>query len=269
MNKVLIADNVDFSYGDNYVFENLNFYLETNTLNYVIGSNNSGKTTLIKLLSGVLPSFNCIKISNILLNHKNLNKYVRTMGVVLMESNNNFLFDTVFQEITFPLENLNLSKEAICRRVDEVLEVLHIKSIKYKKNSDLNNLEIVKLLIGIAIIHKPKLLLLDNPYLYLNKRECNTINKLLKIITRKEEITVLVTTMDLDNILNGDKVIVLGNKNIILEGSPLYVLQNDNVLTRNGIYIPPMIDLSIKLGEYKLLDRVILDTKGMVDTLWE
>ena len=55
---------MDFSYEDNFIFENLSFYLEKNTINFVIGSNNCGKTTLIKLLSGVLPSFNCIKIDN-------------------------------------------------------------------------------------------------------------------------------------------------------------------------------------------------------------
>ena len=96
---------MDFSYDDNIVFEDTCFYLERNTLNYVIGSNNSGKTTLIKLLSGVLPSFNCIKIDNVLLNYRNLNRYVRIMGVVLTENNNQFLFDTVIKELTFPLEN--------------------------------------------------------------------------------------------------------------------------------------------------------------------
>ena len=260
---------MDFSYGDNSIFENVNFYVEENTLNYVIGSNNSGKTTLIKLLSGFLPSFNCIKLSSILLNYKNINRYVRTMGVVLFENKNNFLFDNVLNEMSFPLENLYLSKKKINNRIDEVLDLLNIKSIKDKRISDLTNLEKTKLLIGLSIIHKPRIIFLDNPYLYLDKKESNIINKLLKNIVKKEHITILITTMDLENILFGDKVIFIGNKSILLEGRPLDILKQDNVLNKNGIYIPTMINLSIKLGEYNLLDEVILDTKRMVDTLWK
>ena len=269
MDKVLVVNNMDFSYDDNIVFEDTCFYLERNTLNYVIGSNNSGKTTLIKLLSGVLPSFNCIKIDNVLLNHKNLNRYVRIMGVVLTENNNQFLFDTVIKELTFPLENLYLSKKKIYKRVDEVLCLLNMQALKNKKISDLSNIEKTKLLIGLSIIHKPKVIFLDNPYLYLNKKESNVINKLLKSIVKSEKITVLVTTMNLENIIQADNVIVLGKKGIILQGTPLEVLKQDNILARNDIYIPTMINLSVKLGEYDLLNKIILDPKRMVDTLWK
>lgn len=260
---------MDFSYDDNIVYENTSFYLERNTLNYVIGSNNSGKTTLIKLLSGVLPSFNCIKIDNVLLNYRNLNRYVRIMGVVLTENNNQFLFDTVIKELTFPLENLYLSKKKIYKRVDEVLYLLNMQALKNKKISDLSNIEKTKLLIGLSIIHKPKVIFLDNPYLYLNKKESNVINKLLKSIVKSENITVLVTTMNLENIIQADNVIVLGKKGIIIKGTPLEVLKQDNILARNDIYIPTMINLSVKLGEYDLLNKIILDPKRMVDTLWK
>lgn len=269
LDKVLVVNNMDFSYDNNSIFENLSFYLEKNTINCVIGSNNCGKTTLIKLLSGVLPSFNCIKIDNVLLNHKNLNKYVKLMGVGLFENKNQFLFDNVLKELTFPLENLYLSKRKIYKRVDEVLELLNMKAIKFKNISELTTLEKVKLVIGLSIIHKPKIIFLDNPYIYLDKRESNIISKLLKSISKKENITVLVTTNDLENVLNSDKVIVLNNKNILLEGSIKDILKQDNILVRAGINIPIMIDLSIKLGEYDLLDKVILDTDRMVDTLWK
>ena len=159
-----MVNGMDFSYGNNVVLENVSFYLESNTINYVIGSNNSGKTTLIKLLSGVLPSFNCIMIDGILLNRKNLSRYVRTMGVVLFENKIQFLFDSVFRELSFSLENLFISKQKIYDRIDDVLSLINAKSIKSKNVNDLTNLEKVKLSIAIAILHKPKVLLLDNPY---------------------------------------------------------------------------------------------------------
>ena len=269
MNKVLVVNNLDFSYDNNSVFENLTFYLETNTVNFVIGSNNSGKTTLIKILSGVLPSFNCIKIENVLLNQKNINRYVRMMGVVLFENKNQFLFDNVLNELTFPLENLCITRKKIFKRIDEVLELLNIKNILYKKIDELTNIERTKLLIGLSILHKPRIIFLDNPYIILNKKESNIINKLLNLIAKKEGITVLITTNDLENVLSSDKVIVLGNKCVAFEGDPLTVLKQDNKLSKLGINMPLMIDLSIKLGQYDLLDKVILDTDRMVEVLWK
>lgn len=269
MDKILVVNNLDFSYGDHHIFDDITFYLEINTINYVIGSNNSGKTTLIKLISGVLPSFNCIKIDNVILNKSNVNKYLKSMGVALFENTNNFLFESVFNEMAFPLENLNLSKDKIIARIDEVLESFNMVNIKDKCINELTSLEKNKLLIGLAILHKPKVLLLDNPYIGLNKKECNVINKLLKLICKKEKITILVTTNDLENILDGNKVIVLGNGTVYLEGTVLDVLKQDNKLTRLGICIPTMIDLSVKLSEYNLLTKIILNTDRMVDTLWK
>ena len=264
-----MVNNIDFSYDENCILENLNFYLEKNTINFVIGSNNCGKTTLIKLLSGVLPSFNCIKIDNVLLNHKNLNKYVKMMGVGLFENTNQFLFDSVLKELMFPLENLLLTRNKINQRIDEVLDLLNVKSLKYKNIVDLTDFEKVKLIIGLSIIHKPKIIFLDNPYLGLNKKESNIINRLLKLICKKEGISCLVTTNDLENILIADRVVVLDNKSILLDDKPYDILKQDNKLVRAGIVMPVMIDLSIKLSEYGLLDRIILDTDRMVDTLWK
>lgn len=269
MDKILVVSNLDFSYGDCCVLDNISFYLELNTINFVIGSNNSGKTTLIKLISGVLPSFNCIKIDNVILNKKNVNKYLKSMGVALFEENNQFIFNSVFKEMSFPLENLNLSKKNILKRIDCVLELCGISEIKDKDIDDLTIIQKNKLIIALAILHKPKVLLLDNPYIGLNKNECSIINKLLKLICKKEKITILVSTSDLENILIGNKVLVLGNKTIFLEGPVLEILKNDNKLTRLGINIPIMMDLSIKLGEYNLLDKIILNPDRMVDTLWK
>lgn len=269
MNKILTVNNLDFAYGDNHIFENITFYLESSTINYIIGSNNSGKTTLMKLISGILPSFNCIKIDNVILNKKNINKYLKSMGVALFENNNQFLFDRVLKEMSFPLENLNLSMKKIFDRIEEVLDLFNMKSIKTKQIIDLSSLERTKLIIALALLHKPKVLLLDNPYIGLSSKESNIINKLLKLICKKENTTILVTTDNLENVLIGDNILVLGNKKIFLQGPVLEILKQDNKLVRLGINIPTMIDLSIKLSEYNLLNEIILDTDRMVDTLWK
>lgn len=269
MDKMVVVNNLDFGYGNTSIFENLTFFVEEKTINFIIGSNNSGKTTFIKLISGILPSFNCIKIDNVILNKNNLNRYLKKMGVALFENKNQFLFDKVIKELSFPLENLNIPKRKIFARIDEILELFNMINIKTKKIDQLTNLEKNKLIIALSIIHKPKVLLIDNPYLGLSKDESKIINELLKMLSQEAQLTILLTTDNLENILYGDQIFVLGDKKIVMQGSVNEILGQDNLLIRQGICIPPMMDLSIKLGEYNLLDKIILDVDRMVDTLWK
>ena len=73
----------------------------------------------------------------------------------------------------------------------------------------------------------------------------------------------------MDSILNFDNVIVINNGKTLITGTPEDVLKNDNELAKAGLMIPPMIDLSLKLGFYNLVDEIITDVDGMVDKLWK
>ena len=73
----------------------------------------------------------------------------------------------------------------------------------------------------------------------------------------------------LENILFSSYTIFINNGYVQLDGTPSKILEHDNVLAREGIYIPIMMDLSLKLKFYNLVDDVIMDTGRMVDELWK
>jgi len=93
--------------------------------------------------------------------------------------------------------------------------------------------------------------------------------RILKERIKKDKLTVILTTMNLEEIVDSDYTYVLNNGNIVMEGSPLSVLKEERLLNKVGLELPFMIDLSLKLEFYELLNGVITDMDRMVTTLWK
>jgi len=267
MLDLLQVNNLSYSYKEKQIFENLQFSIKKSSLNLILGSNSSGKTTLIRLLTGILPSNDCISIDDIKLNKNNLHDYLLSFGTVFFDCECKFLFDTVKEELSFPLENLNYKKKEIEKRIEEVSNILNIYDCIDKKVNELTNFEQAKVLIAVSILHNPKIIFLDNPLKKLSMIEQKNIVELLNKI--KKDITVCITSSKLDNVLMFDNILVLGNGNIAMQGKPLDIINKDNELAKLGINIPSMIDLSIKLQFYGILkDEVVTEVDRMVDKLW-
>ena len=101
---------------------------------------------------------------------------------------------------------------------------------------------------------------------YLNKNDVIEIINMLKTI---KNLTIVYTTDNLEETVNSDYLYILSSGEIILEGAPLKVLEKDNILNKLGLDLPFMIDLSVKLKDYDLIDSIEQDMDRMVDILWK
>jgi len=267
MDNLLEINSLSYSYKDKSIFNDLRISIKPETTNLILGPNSSGKTTLIRLLCGILPSNDIINLNGISLNKKNIRDYLLSIGVVFFDDNNKFLFDKVIDELAFPLENLNYKRKDISNRIDEVKKLLEIQNCINKNIGDLTYFEQVKVLIGVSIMHNPKIIFLDN---ILSKLNTSEVKKIFKILNKiKKEITICITSSSMDNILFFDNVIVINKGTTVISDTPNKVLEHDNELARMGLLIPPMIDLSLKLSFYGLVDEIITDVDRMVDILWK
>lgn len=260
---------LNYSYDKNKILKNITFKVKIPSLVLIIGSNSCGKTTLIKCLSGIMAVDESIYIDDIVLNRKNIKKYSRNIGVIFSLDQNQFLFDRVIDEITFPLGNLNYNKKMIKEAVNEISKLLFLDEILDKDIWELNHIEKIKVLLAVAIIHKPKVLLLDDILVNLSDDDKERVLLIIKRVIRELGTIVISTTSSLSDTIYSDAILVIENGSIKYSGRLDDILKHDNTLAKLGIDIPIMMDMSLKLQFYGLLDKVILNEKEMVDVLWD
>ena len=218
--------------------KSLNIVFYENKFYTISGSNNSGKTTLIRILNASDNLFKAVIPFELRINRDNL------------------------------LEELNYQK-IDKELVDYILKGLKINGISKRPINSLSKKEIILIQIALALAKRPKALLLDSIDNYLSEDEINKLFKFLKDYQNKYTLAVINTTINLKESLLTDYLYVLHKGEVILEGEPLNVLQNDNILNRIGLEVPFMIDLSVKLRDYELISDIELDQDRMVDILWK
>ena len=269
MDNIIEIKKLHYKKNSTTIFKDFNMNIKKGSFTCIAGNNTSGKTTLIKLINGILPSNNTITIGYSYVNDKRYNDHSIELGTVYGNNLDYFLFDDVYREMIFPLENLNLKPSEIDSRILEISKYFGINKLLDKKTYDLTNKEKQQVLIVLALLHKPKILLLDNALSMMDRIARKEMLEKLRKYQEKEGLTIILTTTNLEDIIEADYVYVINKSKIAIEGKPLEVLKEDSILNRLGLEVPFMVDLSLKLKFYELIDNIELDMDRMVDTLWK
>lgn len=259
---VKILDVYNLNYHD---FNNIYLSFEKNMFYSIIGGNKSGKTTLFRLITGIIPNNNDISCNEVSLS--NISDYIREIGVVERVTNNSFIYQKVYDEMSFPLYNLGLSKRKRDNRINKILEYFNV-DILDKNINELDHYQRQLLLIMIALLHKPKVLLLDSVLNVFSNDDKENIVKALKRIIQEENITVINFTSSLNDAYFTDKFFLLSQYKIIGEYIKDDIYKDDKLFYQHGLEIPFLTDLSIKLKMYGILDKNYNDMKEMVNDIW-
>ena len=86
---------------------------------------------------------------------------------------------------------------------------------------------------------------------------------------QSENLTIIMVTSNLEEALITDYMYVISESNILIEGSPLEIVQKDNIMNKAGLNLPFMVDLSVKLRDYDLVKVIEQDQERMVELLWK
>lgn len=260
----IVLEINDLSYKD---FGNISLVFNDETYYSIIGSNNCGKTTLFKIIAGIIPSNNHISCNLVELNSDNVSDYIINIGVVDRINKNSFVYQKVINEMLYPLYNLGFSNNKSLARVKEVLSLFKKDNFLNKNICDLNYYEKELLLIMIALLHKPKVLLLDGVLEIfpsdMRKRIVKVLRKLIK-----EGLTVISFTNSLEEASDSDKIILLDNYKVIGEYTPRDIYDNDKLFYEHNLEIPFLTDLAIKLKMYNLVNKEYSKMEAMVDDIW-
>jgi len=264
MNNIVRIKNL------NYLdFHEFNLDIEKNSYTTIVGSNKSGKTTLLKIISGIIKTDDVCECNGVILNKNNVFNYIKNIGVVFGVNKNSFIYETVKEELMYPLINLGYPKMIIERKIKRLLSDLRMESLYNKKISSLNNSMKQLLLFVIALLHGPKVLLIDDAFLLLNDTHKKPIFNYLISLKKKNSLTIVHFTSDLNNVINSDCLYLLENFKIKVSGKPLELLCDDQIFYQSNLEVPFMVDLSTKLKMYGLIDNLYLDMEELVDKIWK
>ena len=232
---MIAFQNVSFSYGETAVVENLTFSIKKGENVGLIGANGAGKSTIMKLMLGLITGSGEIKVDGLPMNKENLAEIRRKIGFVLQDSDNQMFMPTVYEDMIFGPRNYGLSKEETEIRVDDILSQLGLQSLKHRPNHKISGGEKRMAAIATILAMEPEMILMDEPSTALdpvNRRTViNTINRLPQ--------TKLIASHDLDMILDTcQRVILLSHGAIVADGDAETILRDKALLEANRMELP-------------------------------
>ena len=153
------------------------------------------------------------------------------------------------------------------KSIEVIAKKFKLESILDKSPEELTNSEKEKVMIASSIIHKPKIILLDESIYKLTPSDKKLVFKLLKEYQKEYKLTVILITHDLEDTLYSDNIIVLDKGKIVMKGTKEEIYK-DETLEKLGFNLPFIVKLSHNLMLYDLLDRVYFDSGEVMNKLW-
>lgn len=269
MDDIIIIKDLSFKYDDKLIFNRFNLEIKRGNFTTIVGPNGSGKSTLIRIILGLIRVNAYVNIDQLLLCNDNLNSIRRKIGVVFENPDNQFVAETVMDDIAFSLENMKYNKTEIRKRIEKFTRYLGIYHLLDREPHSLSGGEKQLVALASALVIEPRILILDEALTMVDREVKEKTYKVLQELHKTENLTIINVTHDLEESLYGDDIVVIDQGQLILKGPKELVLEEERVFNNLGIDLPFMASLSIKLKYYGLVDKIILDMDEMVDLLWK
>ncbi len=251
------------------LFSNLSLEIKENSFTAILGNNNSGKTTLAKILAGIIIRQETVLLGSKYIDYQNTKKLSETISYVIEGLDIPFIKETVQEQLLYAIEPLNLSKNLNAGRLRKIYSDFKLSDYKKTNPNMLDKYTKIKLSLAEALITKPKVLIVDNILRMLSQKEKVEIIKILKKYQEDEKITIIYLTSLPEETMTLDYIHILSNGKIVIEGKPLDILSQEKLMASLNYKVPFMIDLSVKLKFYDLLKDIEIDMERMIETLWK
>ncbi len=236
----------------------------------LLGPNGSGKTTLLHHIIGLLePTAGQVEVFGV--NPKRAFKTIRQrIGVVFQNPEEQIIAPTVQEDIAFAPINYGIPKSEVASLVQEIMQELDIWHLRAKIPHYLSGGEKKKVALAGAMVMKPELLILDEPFNGLDPRTRLELVKLLNTLNDKYGTALLITTHDMDVInLIADQVYILNQERQLLSGTPEELLTCTAQLRAAGLEPPELVALFYRLAQAGLPVKPVLCLETAVERLME
>lgn len=233
-------ENLSFEYNSDFSIENLSFKIEESSIYALTGNNGSGKTTVLRLLVGLLkPKEGKIKIFDEFLtrNRNQLWKLRQQIGFLFQNPDDQLFAPTIREDIGFGARNLGLEESEINDRVEWALDAVNLTQYGNSSPYYLSWGQKKRAALAGLLVMRPKLLILDEPFANLDFKSIYNHLQIFNTLKKEQKMTILFTTHNLFFIENwADKMLVLNDGKVMFEGLPEEGLKNPKVKEVLGSY---------------------------------
>lgn len=254
MEKIIRVQNVSFAYsreeGSEPVkaIDGISFEIEAGSFTAIIGKNGSGKSTLAKNLNGLLlPTEGDILVADY--NTKDdahIWDVRQTAGMVFQNPDNQLVSAIVEDDVAFGPENLGVDPQEIRQRVDQALEAVNMGQFKNKAPHLLSGGQKQRIAIAGVVAMKPRCIIFDEPTAMLDPKGRKEIMAIIDEL-HQEGITVVLITHFMEEAVRADRVIIMNEGKLLLDGTPAEVFAQGQLMKSVNLDVPPIVELADEL----------------------
>ena len=256
MDNIITIENLTFEYtrGEESdpvkAIDNISLEIERGSFTAIIGKNGSGKSTLAKNLNGLLlPTEGAVYVNGYdTRDDDNIWNVRQTAGMVFQNPDNQLVSAIVEDDVAFGPENLGVDPAEIRRRVDKALEDVNMGQYKKKAPHLLSGGQKQRIAIAGVVAMKPKCIIFDEPTAMLDPKGRGEIMSIIDEL-HKEGITVILITHFMDEAVRADRVIIMNEGRILLDGTPRQVFRQEELIRSANLDVPLMVEMGAKLRE--------------------
>jgi len=266
---ILEVKDLNFSYEEEgKTIDNVSFSVEEGSYTTIVGHNGSGKSTIAKLIMGLLESASgTITIDGIALNNENLAKIRSRIGIVFQNPDNQFIGATVRDDIAFGLENHCVEPSMMDEIIDTNAALVKMSDFMDQEPTHLSGGQKQRVAIAGVLAMKPKLLIFDEATSMLDPDGKDEIKKVIMKLHKESSLTILSITHDIDEVASSDYVVALDQGKVVLTGAPQEVFQQEKKLKEMKLDIPFSLKLADELKKRGVTVDRCITMEGMVNEL--
>ena len=274
--EMIKCENLVFKYTshedgiEKYAINGVDLSVNKGEFLVVLGHNGSGKSTLAKHMNALLiPSDGYVYVDGLNTKDKDNVWDVRSKaGMVFQNPDNQMVATIVEEDVAFGPENLGVDPKEIRKRVDESLEKVGMSEYKRHAPHLLSGGQKQRVAIAGILAMQPECIIFDEPTAMLDPSGRKEVLKNIKEINKEYGITIVLITHYMDEAAQADRIVVMDEGKLILEGNPKDVFSQVELIKKIGLDVPQVTELSYELRKEGIdLDSKIINVDEMVDAL--
>lgn len=258
MSTVIDVEDLWFRYAasNEWVLKGINFKMREGETVVIMGPSGCGKSTFLYTLVGVIPHAikgelkGEVKVLGMRVREVRPEVLSRHIGFVFQNPELQVVMPTVLEELVFGLENLNIGREEIDRRVAEVLDFTGFRGREFEDPHAMSPGEKQVLAIASVLVLKPKILVLDEPTSMLDHVGTSRILSLAEKLKREMNLSLLVVEHRIEWIAeHADRVVIMKDGEFVGEGTPQEVFSNSELIKKTGVRPPQVSEIFYEIAK--------------------